>query len=82
MKETWIHYDTLSFTIYHHYIIPPSQKFNGNYIKIVFGDKVLVDMFGFQPFQNSILKKCGLAMETEQIAGYHNCAFIYFRTNS
>ena len=52
MKGTWIHDDTLAATIQHHYIIPPSHKFNGNDIKIAFGDKVLVDMFGFQPFQN------------------------------
>ena len=70
--------DTLAATIQHHYIIPPSHKFNGNDIKIAFGDKVLVDMFGFQPFQNSIWNECGLAMATSRIAGSRNCAFFLF----
>ena len=78
MKGTWIHADTLAATIRHHYIILPSHKFNGNDIKIAFGDKVLVDMFGFQPFQNSILNVCGLAMATARIAGSRNCAIYLF----
>ena len=38
----------------------------------------MVDMFGFQPFQNSILIKCGLAVEMAQILGSCNCAFYLF----
>ena len=54
-KGAWIHADTIANTIHNHYIIPPSQKFNGKDIRIAFGDNFLVDMFVFQPFQNSIL---------------------------
>ena len=55
MKGTWIHDDTLVAAIQHHCIIPPSLKFNGDYIEIEFGKKNLVDIFKFQPFQNYIL---------------------------
>ena len=40
IKVTWIHADTLAVTIQHHYIIPPSLKFNMNGIKISFGENI------------------------------------------
>ena len=38
----------------------------------------MIDIFGFQPFQNPILNECGLAMATAQIGGSRNCAFYLF----